>query len=382
MTQVKFFKRLFIHVCIHNIKCMEQTKSRIIGFDLARAYAIFGMFIVNFNTVFGSHTNHEGLSGFLNLFNGNSSSLFVILAGMGVSLMSNRMSYSEIEKNAIRSVVIKRSWFLFFIGLLLYLWWPADILHFYGGYMHIAALLLFVPTRFYLISAAIVILLWHVLFVFIPFENGWNFTTLQYIDFWTVSGFLRNTFYNGWNPIFPWLAYFLLGMWLGRLNWNEKSVKIKLFAVAELTYLSIEGARYLAEKSNLPADVKFYLAADYLPPTLPFLLSTGSLSCVILIITFWIGEKVHHYRFASLLVNTGRMTLTHYILSLTLGMILLAALSGRSYIGSVNESTPLAPAFILIYSLAYFGVSVWLSKVWSSYFPNGPFESLMRKISG
>ncbi len=38
-------------------------KTRIIGFDLARAYAIFGMFIVNFNTVFGSHTNHTGLSG-------------------------------------------------------------------------------------------------------------------------------------------------------------------------------------------------------------------------------------------------------------------------------------------------------------------------------
>jgi hypothetical protein len=44
---------------------LESSKNRIIGFDLARAYAIFGMFIVTFNTVFGSHTNHEGLSGFL-----------------------------------------------------------------------------------------------------------------------------------------------------------------------------------------------------------------------------------------------------------------------------------------------------------------------------
>lgn len=69
-------------------------KTRIIGFDLTRSYAIFGIFIVNFNTVFGSHSNHNGLSGFLNLFNGNSSTLFVMLAGMGVSLMTSRNDYS------------------------------------------------------------------------------------------------------------------------------------------------------------------------------------------------------------------------------------------------------------------------------------------------
>lgn len=125
---------------------MESTTNRIIGFDLARAYALFGMFIVNFNTVFGSHANHEGLSGFLNLFNGNSSTLFVVLAGMGVALMSNRQQYDGIEKKKITSIVVKRSWFLFFAGLLLYVWWPADILHFYGGYMHIAALLLFLSS--------------------------------------------------------------------------------------------------------------------------------------------------------------------------------------------------------------------------------------------
>jgi uncharacterized membrane protein YeiB len=143
-----------------------ETNNRIIGFDLARAYALLGMFIVNFNTVFGSHANHEGLSGFLNLFNGNSSTLFVILAGMGVAMMSNRQHYDQIEKKNIKNTVFKRSWFLFFIGLLLYTWWPADILHFYGGYMHVAAFLLFVPKRWYIVSAAFAIIAWHV------FVNG------------------------------------------------------------------------------------------------------------------------------------------------------------------------------------------------------------------
>lgn len=359
-----------------------KTNNRIIGFDLARAYALFGMFIVNFNTVFGSHANHDGLSGFLNLFNGNSSTLFVILAGMGVALMSNRQHYDEIEKKNIKSIVLKRSWFLFSIGLLLYTWWPADILHFYGGYMHVAAFLLFVPKRWYLVSAVLAIITWHVLFFIIPFESGWDFTILQYIDFWTIPGFIRNTFYNGWNPIFPWIAYFLLGMWLGRLNWNDKALKIKIFVMAEIIYLATEGLRYLAENSDLSSDVKIYLTADYLPPTLPFMLSTASLSSVILVCTFWIGEKINHTRFASILANTGRMTFTHYILSLTIGMIVLALLSGKTYTGAITDQSPLSPLVILIYSVCYFGAAVLFSTLWSARFKNGPFEMLVRKISG
>jgi uncharacterized protein len=361
---------------------MEATKNRIIGFDLARAYAIFGMFIVNFNTVFGSHTNHEGLSGFLNLFNGNSSTLFVMLAGMGVALMSNRTEYTELEKKNIKSIVLKRSWFLFFIGLALYTWWPADILHFYGGYMHIAAFLLFVPKRWYVMGAIVAISIWHILLLIVPFQNGWNFATLQYTDFWTVTGFLRNTFYNGWNPIFPWVAYFLFGMWLGRLNWFEKSVKIKVLVVAEVVYLSIEALQYIASQPGFNADLAFYINADYIPPTLTFMLSTASFGCGLLVIMMWLGERFGHLKIAQSLASTGQMTLTHYIVSLTVGMILLSVLTGNSYTGTITEQVPIKPIYLLLYSIAYFTVSVLFSLWWKGKFKNGPFELLMRKISG
>ena len=72
---------------------------RIIGFDLARAYAIFGMFIVNFNFSFGSVMAPSGLTGrFLNLFTGNSTAIFIICAGMGVALMTNKPVYSKKKK--------------------------------------------------------------------------------------------------------------------------------------------------------------------------------------------------------------------------------------------------------------------------------------------
>ena len=108
--------------------------------------------------------------------------------------MSSR-TYGAEEKAKLRSHILKRSWFLLFIGLLLFTWWPGDILHFYGGYMHIAAFILFVPKRYYLWIASIVILIYHILLWLIPVETSWNFNTFEYADFWTPIGFLRNTFY-------------------------------------------------------------------------------------------------------------------------------------------------------------------------------------------
>ena len=80
---------------------------RIIGFDLARAYALFGMFIVNFNFCFGSIMQPtEPIGQFLNLFVGNSTSIFIILAGMGVSLMTNRNYYDNDEKSKLKSIIV------------------------------------------------------------------------------------------------------------------------------------------------------------------------------------------------------------------------------------------------------------------------------------
>jgi uncharacterized protein len=355
---------------------------RIIGFDLARAYAILGMFIVNFNTVFGSHKDESYMGKFLGLFNGNSSTIFVILAGMGVSLMTSRPEYTDIEKKQLRSVVLKRSWFLFFTGLLLYIWWPADILHFYGGYMHIAALLLFVNRKYYLWAAGAAILLFHFLLLIIDYRKGWDFETLQYTDFWTIGGFLRNTFYNGWNPILPWIAFFMLGMWLGRLKWNDVSTRKKIFITGGVIFVCMELLQVMAYNNFFSGDLKFYITADYIPPFLPFMLSTAGFGLVIIAICFYIGEKFSNTRWLAALATTGKMTLTHYIVHLTIGMILLGIISGKNPLITIDITTTLQPLYIFIYAIIFFIISIIFSFFWNRKFKNGPMEMLMRKITG
>jgi uncharacterized protein len=355
---------------------------RIIGFDLARAYAIFGMFIVNFNVVFGDHHQKQGLGYLLNLFNGNLSSLFVILSGMGLSLLSRGAAEDPLKQATVRRSTVRRAWVLFVLGLALNAWWPADILHFYAAYMHLAVFLLFRPKKLLLWAAAFAVLIFHGLLFLVPYETAWNFETFQYHDFWTPVGLFRNTFYNGWNPVFPWIAFFLLGMYLGQLDWNAAKLRWRMAFVG----LGLAGVttflQYLAGKGLFAADLAFYLQADYLPPFLPFMLSTTGVSILILCAAVQIGAWFEEKTWLQYLLQTGRMTLTHYIQHLTLGLVVLAIISGKKEYGLTAAEEALPPGWILLFSAAYFVVSVVFSVLWTRRFGMGPFEKLLRVLSG
>lgn len=360
---------------------MEKTNTRIVGFDVARAYAILGMFIVNFNVVFSDLADDSLLARFMRLFNGNSSTLFVMLAGMGVAFMTNRLSYNPDERQKLRSTILKRAAFLFACGLLLFLWWPADILHFYAIYMEVAALVLFVPSRYYLWLAAGAVVVFHLLLLILPYETGWNFSTYAYADFWTLPGFLRNTFYNGWNAAFPWLAFFFVGLWIGRLDWNDRALKRKLLWYAVPTFVFVETLQSLAANGFFSEGVNEYFTADYLPPFLPFQLSTMSFGVIVLVICFWLGERFVHRGWLLVLSATGRMTLTHYVSHTTLGMVVFALLTNETMESLLARKGAVDPVWILFFSLGYFAVSVAFSVWWGSRFKNGPLEMLMRRAT-
>ncbi len=355
---------------------------RIPGFDLARAYAIFGMFIVNFNFAFGTFTDRTPTGLFLNLFVGNSTAIFIILAGMGTVFMLNVSDYQPGLRKHKRRVIMKRSWFLFVLGLMLYNWWPGDILHFYGGYMHIAAFLLFVHRKWYLWIAGSAIIIYHVLLLIIPVETSWNFTTFSYDDFWTVVGFARNTLYNGWNSVFPWIAYFMLGMWLGKLNWQSKTTQKYVFITGVIMFASFQLIRVLARSEWFSEPLTAYIMSDYFPPCLPFMFLTTGFALMVIPFCIFLGERCKNTWLVGSLLQVGQMTLSHYVIHLTIGMLLLSALSGKRYSGVLVVKEPLSPFYILCYAVAFFCISILFTVLWRYKFKNGPLEILMRKISG
>lgn len=358
-------------------------KQRIIGFDVARAYAIFGMFIVNFNMIFGSYKDESTIGQFMSLFSGNSSTIFVILAGMGIALMSNQSYYSINEKIKIRNTILKRAAFLFFIGHILNIVWPADILHFYGWYMFIVAFLLFLERQHFIWLAVLAVIIFHILTLAIPFDTGWDFENFQYQDFYTIQGFIRNTFYNGWNSIFPWIAYFFLGIYLGKLNWTRKKVQRKMFFIGFILYLTIDAVQILSQQIVLSEQVSLFINADYLPPYLPFIISTIGFGLMIISGFMYLGNKYATLKIMENLAQMGRMTLTHYVAHVLIGMILFSIITSKEISGIITgfEITPAKPVYILLFSLIYFIFSYFFSILWAKHFRNGPLETVMRKIS-
>jgi uncharacterized membrane protein YeiB len=351
---------------------------RIIGFDLARAYAILGMFIVNFNMIFGSYNDKSVVGQFISLFSGNSSTVFVILAGMGIAFMTNRSEYTVVEKNKLRHTILKRAAFLFIMGLLLSIVWPADILHFYGCYMVIISFLVFLEKKYLLLLAFLSVLIFHVLVFIVPYETGWNLDKFQYIDFYTIYGFIRNTFYNGWNSIFPWIGYFLFGMYLGRLNWTDIKIQRKMFLIGLTLYLAITLIQFISQQFSISEELKLFINADYLPPFLPFILGTSGFSLMIISGFMYLGDKVGENKLAKSFASTGQMTLTHYVSHILIGMLLFLILNNNK---SELVIQPVKPIYILLFSMTYFVLSYYFSKQWVLYFKTGPLETLMRKVS-
>lgn len=215
-------------------------KERIIGLDIARALAVIGMIIVNFKIVLGQN----GLSWvklFASALDGKAAATFVVLAGVGLALMTNTaLRNNDRQKlQSTRIKIAKRPLFLFIVGFSYIVIWPADILHFYGIYIPVILILLSSKEKTILISAITLILLYPLLFAFFNYEKAWNFTTLEYLDFWTFNGFVRNLFFNGFHPVIPWASFMIFGYWFGKQDLQSDRLVKKAFWMSSLSFVII-----------------------------------------------------------------------------------------------------------------------------------------------
>ena len=79
----------------------------------------------------------NSIKSFASVFEGKAAATFVVLAGVGIALMTNSAikENNQLKLKTAKIRIIKRALFLFIIGVSYIPIWPADILHFYGIYM-------------------------------------------------------------------------------------------------------------------------------------------------------------------------------------------------------------------------------------------------------
>ncbi len=357
-------------------------KQRVAGIDLARALAIFGMVIVNFKIAMNAETGNSLLISFARLFEGRASALFVILAGIGITYATNkaRASSDKLLVLKIRLSVVKRGLLLIAIGLFYTPIWEADILHFYGFYFLIAAAIFTVNDKVLLLISVFIVMVFPVLMMLFNYEQNWNWLTLSYENFWSFDGMARHIIFNGFHPVFPWSAFLLFGMWLGRQDLSQVFMRKRLLIWSLITLNITECSFYLIRIAigdgsafeMTSEEVAFLFSTSIIPPLPQYIISAGSSAIVALVICLYLSEKYSESNIMRWLCQTGSLSLTLYIAHVIIGMGLLES------IGLLENQTI---NFSLLSALIFCIFGVFFSVTWLKFFKAGPLEWVFRKVA-
>lgn len=355
-------------------------KKRILGYDIARALAVIGMIIVNFKVVMGAeqHGPHWLLT-FASLFEGRAAATFVVLAGAGLSLLSYRarQNHDLIALGRNRVSLLKRALFLFVVGLLYTPLWPADILHFYGIYLTVGALVLAVSNRrLWQLAGAFTLGFVILLFTF-EYEAGWDWQSLSYEGFWTPAGFVRNLFFNGFHPVFPWTAFLLIGMVLGRQDLRNLAVRRRVMVWGVGVAVVAEAVSWILVKtlSAGAGPVGVELVSDLfgtapMPPMPLYIIAGSGTACAVIAACVALGERFAEASWLKPWVATGQLALTLYVAHVVLGM------GGLEALGWLEHQTP---TFAIGSALVFSALSILFAHLWRKRFKRGPLEWVMRR---
>ncbi len=360
-----------------------MKSERITGYDFARAFAVFGMVVVNFKIVMCLNKDASGwLSAAAGLLEGRAAALFVILAGAGMTLYHKGRKISSTDQNSsgVKHLFLVRAVLLFITGLVYIPLWPADILHFYGVYIGVGVFFLFSTDRTLLILSLFFTFGFVILLLIFNYETGWNWETLNYKDFWTLNGMVRHIFFNGFHPVFPWISFLFFGIWLGRqdLSLPEKR-RLYLIRAAVILIITETASRLLKFyftqniQHDMVSDINALIGTHPIPPMPFYVFSAGSSAVIFIVLSIILTERFKKSLLLKPFIFTGQISLTLYVAHVIIGMGFLET------IGRLENQTI---SFSIMSALVFNLLSVIFASFVKSKFRTGPLEWLFRKISG
>lgn len=359
-----------------------MSLTRIEGYDFARALAILGMMIINVeSTIADLGAGPSWLETCVTSLEGRAAPVFVILAGISVTLMSRRCLavHDEGEVTAMRYSMLKRGLFLFVLGLFHRLTWLADILHYYGVYLIIGAGMITVSTRW--IWLGILMAAATAAGYMIGFEvyQNLNWDQISHPAFHSGTEILRHIFLLGYYPVFPWIALFLFGMWFGRLDVRRPYFKrivggagLLLFGGSHMIFSrffeKLMEYAYIHELYSLV----YLIDIDAFPATTLYLFSAAGTSLMVIAAGLAVVERYPGSGIVKDFITVGQFSLTLYVAHTVIGI------NGLELFG-FGTHQPLI--FSVIFSITFFIICLAGSHCWKKHFTRGPLEWVMRYVS-
>lgn len=345
------------------------TSARTQGYDLARALAIFGMLVINFQLKLGDPSPSAGsfwawASG---LHSGRAAALFVTVAGAGVALMARGC-----EPMAVTRTLLLRGLFLFVAGNLLFTVWDFDILHFYAFYLALAGLLFIRLPRIGLLLAALATTIATVVVNSVFDLRGLGHGS----DYWTFAGVGSNVFLTGIHPVLPWIGFLLVGMWIGRHDLTDPATRRRFLALggalAVVSPLLSFGVEQLAIQGVLPREALRFAGVGHAPAPLYIVAGAGT-SMFMIALCQMIVARIGANVVVRALMAAGQTALTIYVLHALVGVVIPQWLF---------DFGGLSLWQVLAYCVGFYAVVTVAAFFYRKRFSRGPLEYLMRGLSG
>lgn len=396
-----------------------DAPGRITGLDTARAVAILGMIATHIFPLLQSEPDGTLLPTWVGAsLTGVSSALFVVLAGVGLTLLTKKTT----DVFTSRMQLSLRALALIMIGLLLGHAGSnvAIILVHYGVLFFLAMWCIQLSSRALTVMAVswVVLspILHGVLTRFMQLQAGGTTSYVENWRLWTSPTLLDvvqqpvlmlwDIFFTGYYPVISFFGYVLLGMAIGRTNMHKWSIGVRLLAIGGLSYGVCRGlAAWLLTDSAFANRIAH--ATGVPVEQLPAMSTTGASVNTDLVMgaPHWYGLAVPHsgapldiYSTAGaamavigfcLLITriglvrkilfplsaAGRVALTAYVVH-----VLVSGLWPTNWSQTLHVDDPMfTDAWIMLIVhwviVVAIGVTVHFAGV------RGPLESLLRKVS-
>ncbi|MCY1157951.1 MAG: hypothetical protein MOP51_973 [Citricoccus sp.] len=368
-----------------------KSSKRVVGIDAARGLALIGLLAAH---VFPTSDEDTGAPTLAHeLFAGDSAALFVMLAGLGLALLTGgRTPHQGRRLAADRAGVAVRALLVGLTGLLIAMLMPADppangILIYFALFFLLAIPFFRFRSRTLFLSAAacavIAPVLMQRLYPVLPETSVYEHTLVTLVT--EPAGFVAELLLTGTYPALAYMVFVLVGMGLGRLDLNSTRVQVLIAAVgAGLVALANATSHLLihrlggyqallgsAEMDRQTVDEALVVAPEVLPDT------TWA----------WLAIATPHSNTPLALASSLGMAM------LVLGLVLLVArrfgrwLYPLTAMGAMTMSVYTAHMVALSFEVHYENPVLWylvhlfgavvFALVWTRWFGRGPLEKVM-----
>ena len=303
---------------------------------------------------------------------------FVVVAGIGVALLSSRTSdFDPAGVRLLRQRLLRRGAFLLVVGFILEWIWPGTILFYYGAYFLLATVLFRLATRWLIvigIGAGLIA-------TAVGTWSAWMYdrrelvTWLGFDRIDSIQDLAVRTFLDYTHPVFPWIAFLCTGMIIGRHLSTLSVWRWKVAAIATSTVVAIYAIVTLLDtmESLDGAVVDTLVSMETFDRGLLYLMSTLGIALIAFLAISFVVEKCPIASIMVHLQRAGQLSLSLYLLHV---LAYSLAVNWFGWIGGESLSTA------LLFAGGFWVVAISVASWWHHRIGRGPAEIVYRTFGG